>query len=303
VRIAFADRAPCTASTRISLIANTGFSLAETSVNGECLAEFFDLPPGKYRVTVTGDAVNADDGEIEIRPLPMQELEVRARRTGDSNSGLGSASFVSLNELGIPASAAKEFGKASRMIAKQSWSKATDDLHKALALYPAYAAAYNNLGAIYWRTGDLPQAKAALEQAIVLNDHLAPAYVNLARVHFKERDFQSAESRLNKAASLAILTADELNLLAYAQMMNQHPDQALETGRRAHASLVPHHAFLHLVAAHIYEQQTRIRDSINELKIYLGEEPAGPRSADVSKALAMLQTQSSPGTGSVELAQ
>jgi len=254
-------------------------------------------------VTVTGDAVNADDGEIEIRPLPMQEVEVRAKRTGDSISGLGSASFVSLNELGIPSSAAKEFGKASRMIAKQSWSKATVELHKALALYPAYAAAYNNLGAIYWRTGNLPQARAALEQAIVLNDHLAPAYVNLARVDFKEKDLDGAESQLNKAASLAILTADELNLLAYAQMMNQHSDQAIETGRRAHATLVPHHAFLHLVAAHIYEQRTRIRDSIRELQTYLSEDQTGPRSEEVRKALAVLQTQALPRDGSAASAQ
>jgi tetratricopeptide (TPR) repeat protein len=292
LRVAFADHAPCTASTRVALIGNNGFAVAETSANGECLAEFSEVPAGKYRVAVSGgDAVNTDEGDIEITSVITQELEIRARHTGDSVSASSSASFVSVSDLRIPSNAAKEFGRASRMIAKQDWSKAMDRLHKALATYPAYAAAYNNLGAVYSRVGNLTQARAAFEQAIALNDHLAPAYVNLARINFLEKDFSGAESLLNKAASLCALTADELNLLAYSQLLNQHAEEALETSRRGHATQVAHHAFLHLVAAHVYEQQGELDASIGELQTYLSEEPAASRSAEVKKALVTLQTQ------------
>jgi tetratricopeptide (TPR) repeat protein len=294
IRLAFPDHAPCTASTRVALIGNTGFALAETNVNGECVADFFDVPAGKYRVNVSGgDASSTDDEEIEAGALSMQEVEIHARHTGNTAGDLASATFISVSDLGVPSSAAKEFGKANRMIAKQDWSSASDRLQKAVAIYPTYASAYNNLGAVYSRLGNWKEARTAFEQAIALNDHLGPAYLNLARVDFNEKDFADAEPLLEKASSLSAPTADELNLLAYAELMNGHLDHAVETSRRGHAAQVAHHAFLHLIAAHVYELQRKIGESVVELQMYLKEEPAAPQIAEVKKALATLQMQQS----------
>ena len=164
-------------------------------------------------------------------------------------------------------------------------------LQKALAMYPNYAAAYNNLGAAYSRMGNVADARSALQQAIALNDHLAAAYVNLARVDFLEKDFPDAESLLNKASSLGPPDVNQFKLLAYAQVMDQHFDQAIETAHRAHSSQVRAHAFLHLAAANAYEQEKKIGDSIAELQTYLSEEPGAPRAGEVKKAISTLQAQ------------
>ena len=299
IRITLPDRAPCTASTHVALIGNMGFSRAESSTNGECIATFFDVPAGKYRVALSGDVVNTDNGEIEIAGL--QDVEVRARRTADqANTFPGSSTFVSVSDLHVPASATKEFGKANQMIAREQWSKAADRLHKAVNLYPSYAAAYNNLGAVYSRMGDLAQAQSAFKEAIALDDHLAAAYVNLARLDLTEKNFADAESLLKKESSLSAPNGDELNLLAYAEMMNQHLDQAIETSRHAHADQLQHHAFLHLIAAHVYEQESRITDSVAELQAYLREEPATARAEEVRKAIATLQAKDSTARHSCE---
>ena len=267
-----------------------GFSLAETSANGECVATFFDVPSGRYRVALSGDVVNTDGGEIEVAGL--QDAEVRARRAADpANSFPGSPTFVSVADLHVPMPAAKEFGKANQMIARAEWSKAADRLHKAVTLYPSYAAAYNNLGAVYSRLGDAADARSALQEAIALDDHLAAAYVNLARLDFAEKDFADAESLLDKESSLAVPSADELNLLAYSEMMNQHLDQAIETSRHAHATQLLHHAFLHVIAAHVLELEARITESVAELQTYLREEPTAARADEVKKAIATLQAQ------------
>lgn len=290
VRVTLPDRAPCSASTHVALIGNMGFSLAETSANGECIATFFDVPAGKYRVALSGDVVNTDNGEIEVAGL--QDVEVRARRASDqANSFVVSPTFVSVSDLHVPTSAAKEFGKANQMIAHEQWSKAADRLHKAVNIYPSYAAAYNNLGAVYSRMGDLADAQLAFKEAISLDDHLAAAYVNLARLDFAEKNFTDAETLLNKESSLSVPSADELYLLAYAEMMNHHLDQALETSRHAHAIQLSHHAFLHLVAAHVYEEIAKFRESVAELETYLGEEPTAPRTEDVKKAISTLQAK------------
>jgi Flp pilus assembly protein TadD len=289
IRVILPDHAPCTGSTRVALIANMGASLADTSANGECIATFFDVPAGRYQVALRGDVVNADSGEIEV--TAAQDVEVQARRAGSPNGSADAPTFVSVSDLRVPASAVKEFGKANQMIDHQEWSKAAGRLHKALALHPSYASAYNNLGAVFSQMGDATQARSAFQQAITLDDHLAAAYLNLARVDVAEKNFADAESLLSKASSLDAPNANELNLLAYAELMNQHLDQALDTTRRGHSAQLSHHAFLHLIAAHVYEQKKKIPDSVAELQMYLKEEPAAAQAEQVKKAIATLQAQ------------
>jgi len=293
VRVAFGNHAPCDSTTHVALAGVMGLALPESPVNGECMAEFFDVPAGRYRVTVKGnDAENADSGEVDIDPLSMQEVEVRARyRDASDPAHMTAASlFVSVRDLRAPSNAMKEFEKAERLIAKQAWPKALERLHKGLAIYPDAASAYNNLGAIYSHMGDTSDARVALRKAIALDDHLAPAYVNLGRLSFLDQDYPGAESLLGKATGLEpAVNADELFLLAYAQFADDHLNQAIGTSLRAHAARMNHHALLHLVAASAYEKQNRIGDSISELELYLNEEPTGARSEKARGALATLQ--------------
>jgi hypothetical protein len=132
VRVDFPDHAPCSSSTRIQLSGNSGVPLAEGSVSGECVAEFFDVPPGRYRVTVTGnDLANGDEGDVEISLVIVQEVEVTARRKSDSEDGMNSGAFVSVSDLGVPIPAAKEFNKANHLIERQDWASASKRLQKA----------------------------------------------------------------------------------------------------------------------------------------------------------------------------
>jgi tetratricopeptide (TPR) repeat protein len=297
VRVMFSDRAPCDPSTRVALNGGRNFALTDGPVNAECVAEFRGVPTGEYRVTISGaDATNADKGEIEVNRAVTQNVEVRAVHTERQGPHywVPAASFISVTDLGMPAKAAREFEKADRLIAKQEWAKATERLQKGLAIYPKDAAAYNNLGALYSHLGSNTEARQALEKAIALDDRMAPAYVNLGRITFLENDFPSAESLLAKAISLAPpQNADELFLLAYAQITDRHLDEALQTSRVAHVDKFDHHASLHLLAANAYEQQNRIQDCTAELQLYLDEEPNGFSAEKVRQALATLQARSS----------
>jgi tetratricopeptide (TPR) repeat protein len=295
VRIAFSDHAPCDSSTRVVLTGAMGFALAQGSVNGECVAEFFDVPSGAYRVSVSGaNATNADEGEVEVNPVISQELEVRAKHTSVSDGGswVSGAAFISLSDLAMPAKAAREFEKANRFIAKQQWKNAIERLQKGIAIYPRYAAGYNNLGAVYSHMGDASDAREALRKALKLDDHLAPAYVNLARLSFLDKDFSNAEMLLTRALTVEpAANADELILAAYAQLEDHHLDQAIQTSHQGHAARFDHHAFLHLVAANAYEQESRSADCIAELQLYLTEQPNGPQAEKVRTALATLEAR------------
>ena len=294
VRIEFGDHSPCNSSTRVALSGSMGFALAEGSVNGECTAEFFDVPAGRYRVTVRGaDATNADEGNVEVNAVISQEVGVRAKHVeSEPAHWVTHSSFISVKELRVPKSAAKEFFKANHLIANREWAKAGASLRRGLAIYPQYAAAYNNLGAVYYRLGNRVESRQAFEQAIALDDHLAAAYLNLGRLCFLENDYQEAESLLAKAVSLeSAATADELFLLAYAELSDHHLDRAIQTSRQGHEAGVNQHGFLHLVAANVYEQLGRIPQSIAELESYLNEEPNGQQAEKASKVLAIFQAR------------
>ena len=295
IRVVFSDHGACDSSTRVSLVGNTGFDVAESSLNGECMAEFYDVPSGRYRVTVTGrDAANADDGSVELNSIALQQVEVRAKRTqkSDAISRAASASFVSVKDLQMPAHAAKEFDKAGQLIEKQEWEKAYGHLHKGLGDYSNFAAGYNNLGAVYVHLGKLPEAEEALQKAISLDGRLGAAYVNLARVRFIQKDYPGAESFLNKGIEVApIQNSDELSLLAYAQLANSHLSQAVATSKQGHAMQLKEHAYLHLVAARACERQGKIGDSISELRTYINEEPGGVQVEKVKNAITTLEAQ------------
>jgi tetratricopeptide (TPR) repeat protein len=288
VRVSFIDGGACQPSTEVALIGSAGFSLAEQFLNNECVAEFFDVPAGDYRVKLSGAEVAGGNTEFAISPGMNQALEIEARHMGRSGEipGPTASAFVSVGEFGIPSAAEKQFKKATDLISKQQWARAAERLRRAIALYPHYAAAYNNLGAAYARMGDMAEARASLEKAITLNDHLALAYVNLGRVSFSEKDFPGVEAFIGKALSLAAPDAAELTLLAYAQLVDRHLDQTIATGREAHRSQLTHHALVHLLAANSDKLEGKDEDWARELQAFLDEEPTGTRADQVRQALA-----------------
>jgi Tfp pilus assembly protein PilF len=252
-----------------------------------------DVPAGNYHVKAIGGEVETTDSvEFEVSRGLTREVDVRAKRTGSPETqGFAAAAFISVSELGIPVAARKDFEKANRLISRQEWAKAKEPLSKAISICPNFAAAYNNLGAVYFHTGDMAQAREALQKAIVINDHMAMAYVNLGRLSYRTKDFAGVEGFINKALTLGAPDADELTLLAYAELADRHLDQVIETSHQAHRSQLGHHAYLHVVAAKADEMQGKDDVAVAELQQYLSEEPIGKRAERVRTMLAKFQTQ------------
>jgi tetratricopeptide (TPR) repeat protein len=284
VRVAFVNGV-CDPATRVQLIGRSG-TVAEGATNDQCEAEFANVPVGTYHLNVSGQNF-ANTGDIVNLSSGSTELEIKVKRTSDpeGTAGAAASAFVSAADLGIPAGAQKEFDKANELIGRQDLTKAIQRLNRAIAIYPAYAGAYNNLGVIYARLGDRTREREVLQKAISINDHFAPAYVNVGRMNIGAGDFPNAESALDKASSFDPTDAMTLVLLTYTEFMNRHLDQAIATSRKAH-TLPGVHAFVHQVAARAYEQKRDAADAITELEQFLKEEPEGPRAEIARKELA-----------------
>lgn len=197
---------------------------------------------------------------------------------------------VSADELRIPAKAKSEFDKGTACIAKKEWQKAEGHLLKAVAIYPQYATAYNNLGVVYARLGDLAREREALQKAIALNDHISPALLNLARLDMKQHDYLEAEDLLTKTVALDGSDIESMFLLAGVELENKHYEKAILTCRTVHTRPHPLQTSVHYIAARAMEASHRIADAAAELHTFLQEEPTGPRADAARQELSNLES-------------
>jgi len=287
------DRVP-DGQMKIGLInESNGNQIAQTFTNDHGQAQFLGVAIGNYQVTVSGQAIQTTQSEtfeVDAR-RGAQSIFVRVKPAAGNSESKASKATVSASDLKVPEKASKEFDKATKMIAKQEWQKAIDQLNKALALYPSYAEAYTNLGVVYSRLGDSDKERDALHKAIAANDHFAPALVNLARMEMKENNFAGAEVHLRQATAADPTDARTLALLAQVQLLDRHYEDAIASAGKVHTMSHGSYPLVHYVAARACERLNRLSDAVSELKLFLTEEPSGERAAAARREMAAIQKQ------------
>jgi Tfp pilus assembly protein PilF len=297
VRVTFPDGRACNSIVRVQVMGGASTSpVAEGYTNDAGMTEFNNLEIGNYHLIVSGEGVNeTDSGTFEMdNRSASQYLYVTVKPTKNAeqaNIGMSRSPTVGAADLNIPESAAKEFDKATGLMAKQDWKKAIERLNRALAIYPKYVAAYNNLGVVYARMGDRPHERDALQKAVSLNDHFAPAFVNLAKMAIADRDMPQAETLLDRATAFDPANTSALILLANVELLDHHYDQAIATCQKAHTLAQDSHALAHYIAARALEHESRLSNAATEFQTFLREEPTGERAESVRKELAVIQNQ------------
>ena len=277
----------CDLSAHVQLIGTSG-PIVDRRPDDQCEVDFLNVPAGTYHVEISGQNFTHTDEIITTTNGTSDfELEVKAANDGTSRTPVGPV--VSAADLSIPSKAMKEFDRSNDLINRQDFSKAIQSLNRAIAIYPSYAAAYNNLGTIYARMGERDKEREALEKAVSLNDHLAAAFLNLGRMNIAAGDFHAAEDVLQKAAASDPMDPMALVLLSYCQFQDHHIDEAIASGHKAHA-LQGTHASVHLISAKAFEQKRDAAGAIAELELFLKEEPTGERAEQARKDLAVLRT-------------
>lgn len=294
VRVTFTDGHPCNIKVRVQLMLSAGStSVAENYTNDQGLASFDDVEVGNYHLIVSGDGIETtDSGLFELDNRHGTQFQTISVKRTDEQKSESKSTTVAVQDINIPKAAHKDFDKASALIAKQEWKKAIDQLNRALAIYPNYVEAYNNLGVVYARIGDRPSERAALQKATTINDHFAPAWVNLARMAIADRDFPTAENLLDKAVALTPTDSDTLLILANVELMNLHYDHAIAHCRQVHSLDQGSHELAHFIAARALEHESRFAEAISELQLFLKEESSGERADAARRELVDLQSRS-----------
>jgi tetratricopeptide (TPR) repeat protein len=289
IHIHFPDGGDCDVSTKVELMKSASAAIAEGRTDRSCVVEFFGVPAGTYYLAISGRGFSGlETSQLTLTSPDTESLDVTIQPPESKNAEdtvLRSA-YTSAADLGVPKKAAKEFNKANQEMEEREWNKAIFGLQKAIAIYPQYAAAYNNLGVIYARTGDRKRELESLQRAVSIDNQYVPAYVNMARMHLALGEFSSAESELKKAIALEPSDGASLVLLSYAAFMNHHLEDAVGDCSKVHGISGTPHAFAHWVAAFALEQQNKIAEAGSQFQLYVKEQPTGVRADAARKELA-----------------
>ncbi len=243
---------------------------------------------------VGGNAMEAQFARLDFAQMYLEQQN-RAAREKEQNKKLVSDGTVSALDLAAPGKAVSEFNKAAGLLTRQRSKEAIPHLQKAIATYPKFVSAHNDLGLAYLEQEDTENARAEFETAAKLDDKFPGSFQNLGRLALMQKDFAGAESLLEKAASLQPRNARVLTVLAYAQNSAQHYRRALDTAGRVHTLEHKGMANVHYIAAAAAVSLDDLPAAQRELEFFVREDSANPLAPIARKNLeAIAQRLNAP---------
>ena len=300
VRVMFDNERPASDQLRVQLLTDSGVPVSNSFTDTNGRASFWITFPGAFRVEVSGLALMGT-AATAFRVEDMDKSKtvfVRVKPKLDStaaSSKPNTPAVTSAAELRIPNEARKAFHKGMEAWDANDFPKAAEQFEKAVALFPEYDTAYNNLGVMYFRMNQTEKARAAFERSVALNDKNADGDRNLARILMGENNFARAEELLKKSLMVEPLNPVTLTLLCACEAETGEFDAALATARKVHQ--LPHEGYplSHFVAGRVLEQQGHSQEAFAEYETYLHESPTGPEAQLARGALARLTASSQQG--------
>jgi len=299
VRVTFANDRSAGEQIRVDLISETGVPVGQMFTDSEGRTSFHVMGAGTYEVRASGIPIEGTTAErVRVEDMDKSRtvyVRVKPRIPGTSTATKTNAPPVtSAAELRIPGDAKKAFHKGMEAWEHNDFQKAAEQFEKAVALYPQYDTAYNNLGVMYFQMGQPEKARSAFERSVALNDKNADGDRNLARILIHDGDYSRAEELLKKSLMVEPLNPVTLTLMCVAQEQTGDDDGALVTARKVHQ--LPHEGYslVHDVAGQAYEHKGQLQDAAIEYETYLRESPNGPEAGQVRSSLARLTAASRP---------
>ena len=110
-------------------------------------------------------------------------------------------SAAELNQV-VPSPAKREYEIGVKFSSKGNFLQAADHFEKAVAIYPGYLAARNDLGAQYLKLNRLDEAEKHFQLVLAKDPKNFNAKFNTGLVTIERRDFRTAITQLNEAIAI-----------------------------------------------------------------------------------------------------
>jgi tetratricopeptide (TPR) repeat protein len=291
VRVTYQQNHRSASGMRVTLLAAMGGMAGIRTTDGNGGATFDAVGSGRYQVEVSGPDIETTKSEVfeaggtNGGPYITERIEVRLKETAGAAPGAALASNV-------PEAAQKEFNLGSKEMDNKHWEEAKVHFQKAIAAFPKYAEAFNNLGQVEIQLKDGKNAVEAFRSAAQINPSLQQANLYLGQFYYENIQYKDAEPYLLHASADQPKSAKLLTALANTEMQNGESDLALANARKV-PSLPDHKQFAisHLIVAQALTGKGKDDEIVKEYEEYLKEAPDSPLAPRVKDALAKLKSK------------
>ena len=157
------------------------------------------LSPGKYRITVTKDALTTSR-ETDVH-LDMLTLDFKLE-AGAGGSGKPATKEEVAKAKARADALTKAFGDGVELSNQGKNDEAIAKFQEVIAVVPTCAECYANIGTVQAQAKKYDEAEAAYKKAIELKADFSEAYNGLANVYNAEKKFDLAAEASKKAMDL-----------------------------------------------------------------------------------------------------
>lgn len=283
--------------TRISLATFRGDQvMAFTDNQGQF--QFTALPPGSYQLVIEGDKnrFETTTQDVEVLRGAPAVLTIVLKEKTSFNETKAAPRSVSTGELdpAIPTQAKKEFERASKASSEGKSEEAVTHLRKAIALYPGYLMAHNNLGSRLLAQGELSEAEAEFRRATEIDPKAFNPRLNLGITLVQRQRFAEAAKALEQALSLQPDSPSARLYLGLALGSLDDLEGSERELRAAHKLGGPAYAVALFNLGVVYQRRGDRQDAIKMFETYLREAPNAANAVEVKKLIDMLRRDVSP---------
>ena len=230
---------------------------------------------GGYQSSVVRLSVGQSTGTLDVGTIVLYPNE-RVQGT-----------MVSVTSMAAPRAAKKALARAEKAMEKKNFSKAETDLKKALAAYPAYAAAWYRLGQVYEISHRVADAREALSRAVQADKFFVNPYIDLARLAVMTPNWQEAADLTTHALDLDPVHLPDGYLLNSMANFNLGKLDAAEDSAHKLERLDAMHRFpqVHLILAGVFKRKQDSAGEVAQLRAYLKYAPQASNAKQVRSRL------------------
>jgi Tfp pilus assembly protein PilF len=263
---------------------------------------FKGLDPGSYTVIVeAGDAYETaretvyidTDGSNSRRGITLPpvsriysvDISLRLKPAEAAKIGVVSAVLAA-----IPANARDLYLKALDSIQARDNAKAIEQLKGAIALYPQFPLALNELGVTYLKIGEIDKATEALKSAVELAPNDLHPRLNYGVALLNQKQFPEAEAQLRAAVAKNGDAPTAHMYLGIVLATQRKLDEGEKELRLALASNSSEVFLCHRYLAGIYLERHENARAADELESYLKQVPKASDAEVLKRKIKELRT-------------
>jgi len=252
---------------------------------------FTNLPEGTYTVEVLADRKLYEPVSETVRLIRSSRVNLMIYLKEKSKPPNSSGNVVSAAEIDkqVPVPARKEYERATRLLNEGKTQEAIERLKQALAIYPNYLTARNDLGVQYLKLNRFAEATEQFEAAIEISPKAFNPQLNLGIVLLKLKKYNDATEHLNSAVAIDSSKPASHLYLGIALVETDELAPAARELATAVSLGGQEYSVAHFHLARVSMKKGERDEAIRELKSFLETSPTGEEAVRARHLLESLK--------------